>query len=254
MYKVLIADDELIIRNGICKLLAKNEPNLNICGSAKNGLEAIEMVKAHNPNILIIDINIPFLNGLKAIEEIIKISINIQIIIISGYDKFEYAKQAIELGVISYLVKPFNNEEFFTIIKKAKFNLNEHNQSFALLNKFTNKDNNCESIVNYIGENYCDSELNITTLCRHFNLGKTTLGNTIKAKTGKTFTDYLTYLRIEHSKYLLENNSELSLNDISLLVGYSNQHYFSKVFKDYTNIAPSMYKVKNADKCPINND
>ena len=248
MYKVLIADDELIIRNGISKLIVKNDPELSICGCAKNGIEAIEMVKAHNPNILIIDINMPFLDGLKAIKEIIKITQNIQIITISGYDKFEYAKQAIELGVIAYLVKPFNNDEFFSIIQKAKANLNKYHQSVAIINKIANNDNHNETIVNYISENYCNSELNITTLCLHFNLGKTTLANTIKAQTGKTFTDYLTYLRIEHAKYLLENNNELSLNAISTLVGYSNQHYFSKVFKDYSNVSPSIYKAEILSK------
>ena len=103
---------------------------------AGDGKEALEAAKVWKPNIIITDIAMPFINGLELIKELQKIGISSKNIIISGYDEFEYAKQAISLGVTDYLLKPFLPRELIEVLKKSTEELDNQkilNQNMNLL-------------------------------------------------------------------------------------------------------------------------
>lgn len=125
MYKVLIADDESIIRNALMSAFSWSEYDMEIVGVCKNGLEAISLVKTLRPDICLLDIQMPLLNGLELIEEINAIDKSIIKIIISGHDEFEYARKAVELGVYNYILKPIDEDEFVILLKKIKQGLDE---------------------------------------------------------------------------------------------------------------------------------
>lgn len=119
MYKVLIADDEKIIRNGISKLLC-NDKELEIVGLAEDGEIALDIATSKFPDIALVDINMPFLNGLEFIAKLRQVQCNIVVIIITGYDTFSYAQKALRLGVFDYLLKPVSQNLLFETINKAK--------------------------------------------------------------------------------------------------------------------------------------
>lgn len=104
MWKIFIADDEPKIRDGLKTMVSAM--GLSVCGEARNGLLALEGITETQPDIALVDINMPRLGGLELIKNISDAAIDCKIIIITGYDKFEYAQQAIRLGVSSYLLKP----------------------------------------------------------------------------------------------------------------------------------------------------
>ncbi len=244
-YKILIADDELIIRKGMIKLISSFNLDLDIIPQAKNGIEMLEVAKVFKPNIIIADINMPLLNGLDAIKQIYEQDKNIAVIIVSGYDKFEYAQQAIDLGVISYILKPFSNEAFKDVLIKAIDHCKNQYLTKAVLNSakcniFTGHD-----ILQFINENYCNPEMSLSFLEEKFSLGRTTVGNYVRSKTGKTLVDYVNFLRIEHAKTLLKNDENLLVNSISDILGFNNQHYFSRVFKQYCGVSPSTFRTLN---------
>ncbi len=245
MYKAVIADDETIIRKGVSSFLAKLDPDIEIFSSAKNGLEAIELVRKINPDLLIIDINMPQLNGLQAIEEILSFNSHVQIIIISGYNEFDYAKKAIDLGVLGYLVKPFKGQEFEAIIAKAKQRLSQLNQNNVLMNKLHNSGTTDKDVMSFISSNYCHEDMSLIFVCDATGLSRTTVANIVKQKTDMTLTRYITYLRIEHAKSLLLSG-EININHISQMLGYKNQHYFSKVFKSTEGVTPSKFIEQNS--------
>lgn len=108
MYKVLVVDDEQIVCDAVRYIISKREDELVICGSASNGREAIELTKSLMPDIIIMDIRMPGINGIEAIKEIKHVYPDMKFIIISAYEQFEFAKQAVQLGVKEYILKPIN--------------------------------------------------------------------------------------------------------------------------------------------------
>lgn len=116
-YRILVADDEYIIRRGIIKLLQKYN-DFEVVAEAEDGEQALEITKKIELDILFVDINMPFLNGLQFIEKLKDIQPNAMVNIITGYDKFEYVRQALRLGVFEYILKPLNEGAFDETIEK----------------------------------------------------------------------------------------------------------------------------------------
>lgn len=129
MYKVLIADDEMIIRTELAKAFDWNLYGMEIVGLAKNGLEAITMVEDLKPDICLLDVNMPFINGLELIEKIIKTNKDIINVIISGHDEFQYAQKAVQLGVYDYVLKPIDEVSFIEMLLRIKSKLDQAENS-----------------------------------------------------------------------------------------------------------------------------
>lgn len=119
MYKVLIADDEEIIRRGIAYFL-KKDPEIQVVAQAEDGEMALDQAMEYRPDLLFVDINMPFLNGLDFIEKLKAVQPDALIIVITGYDDFKYAQKALRLGVFDYLLKPIMEDTFYGALHKAK--------------------------------------------------------------------------------------------------------------------------------------
>jgi two-component system response regulator YesN len=124
LFKVLIADDEEIIRRGIASFL-KADPDISLIGQAEDGEMALEMAVRTLPDILFVDINMPFMNGLEFIRRVRDITQNMEIIIVSGYDDFHYAQEALRMGVGDYLLKPIMEKPFYAALDRAKARLSQ---------------------------------------------------------------------------------------------------------------------------------
>lgn len=133
MWKVLIADDEPKIRQGLKETLEGFDLPVVVCGEAKNGLEALEKTEKIKPDILLIDICMPKLSGIKFLEEVKKLQLDCSIIIISGFNEFTYAKQAIRLGVSYYLLKPIPEEELRDALQEIIKDLEKRKKSKKLM-------------------------------------------------------------------------------------------------------------------------
>lgn len=120
MIKVLIADDEPRIRRGIKNTINWEEEGFELIGEAEDGEEALNMAKEKKPDILLLDICMPFLNGIQLIEELNKVLCNPVVIIISGHDEFSYTQAALRLKVFDYILKPIDRYNFRALIFKAK--------------------------------------------------------------------------------------------------------------------------------------
>lgn len=114
----MIADDEAKIRRGLSKL-SWSELNIEVVGEAANGLEALEKFVELKPDIMLVDICMPFLNGLQLIGKLYEINPYCIVIIVSGFDEFEYAKEAVRLNVFDYILKPVNRNELMQTVKRG---------------------------------------------------------------------------------------------------------------------------------------
>ena len=117
--KVFLADDEIVIREGIRESFPWEETPYVLVGEAPDGEMALPMIRDTNPDIVITDIKMPFMDGIELCRTLRAQMPWIGIIVLSGYDEFEYARQCIQLGVREYLLKPINAEELKSVLDKV---------------------------------------------------------------------------------------------------------------------------------------
>lgn len=120
MFKVILAEDELIFRKYLVNLIDWKTYGFEICGEAKNGIEALELSEHIKPDVALIDINMPIMDGLLLSEKLKEKYKDICIILITGYNEFEYARKAIKIGIEDYIVKPFDENEMLATLIKVK--------------------------------------------------------------------------------------------------------------------------------------
>lgn len=119
MYKIMIGDDEGIVIDALTFIIERNFGDICVIESAKTGRSVIELAERIHPDIAFMDIQMPGINGIEAMKEIKKSNPNTIFIVISAYDKFDYAKEALNIGVLDYLNKPIDQNDIVNILKKA---------------------------------------------------------------------------------------------------------------------------------------
>lgn len=135
MFKVMVADDEKLIRDGLAETIPWKELGLELVGTAEDGLKAIKLIKEIKPDIVLTDIRMPFIDGLSLISEVHRIVPNCRVIIITGFGEFEYAKTAIQLGVSDYILKPVNIPELCGTLSHIVGDLNQIGEQKAEIEK-----------------------------------------------------------------------------------------------------------------------
>ncbi|MDQ2828608.1 MAG: response regulator, partial [Chloroflexota bacterium] len=120
MFRLLIADDEDLVRRGLAALIQREAPEFTVVGAAADGLEALRLAEETSPDIVCTDIRMPGLSGLDLIERLRVARPGLRSIILSGYDDFAYARRAIGLGVAEYLLKPVDADQLLEILARLR--------------------------------------------------------------------------------------------------------------------------------------
>lgn len=254
MYKLLIADDARISREGLNKTISWENLGISVVGLAKDGFEAYEMIRLHAPDIVISDIRMPGLNGIELLEKSRKLFPDIVFILLSAYGEFEYAQPAMELGVKYYLLKPCPQAKLEKILTDVTEELASRfaaptagpNQGIALSEGSMSGSSLIKQVLAYVDSHFQDSNLNLKYIAAHITYTNSDyLGRLFKTQTGKKFSDYLMGKRMEYAKTLIDSNTDLKVYEICQLCGYGhNTEYFSQLFKKYTGVSPYDYKKK----------
>lgn len=237
MFKLLIVDDEPLERLALRKIIKRFFFNITILEDAKNGIEAIEKGKLYRPDIILMDIRMPEITGLEAQKRIIKVLPDVKTIILTAYNEFDYAQQAIKYGIVEYLLKPVKPVDL-----QASVNL----AIDALLKEGIQKKSSSlgtdilTNILNYIEHNYC-SDLTLDAVAKFVHLNTQYFSRYFKKTLGITFTEYVTKLRIEKAKKLLAETN-YPVYRIASEVGFSDSAYFNKVFVKCEQQPPHKYK------------
>lgn len=119
MYRLLIVDDETIIRNSLMKTINWAGMGVQVAAALSNGQEAMDYLSEHPADIIISDIRMPFMDGIELLKNVNERYSHIQMILLTGYAEFEYAKQALRYNACDYLLKPVQNEELERVIFRA---------------------------------------------------------------------------------------------------------------------------------------
>ncbi|SFB04116.1 two-component system, response regulator YesN [Cohnella sp. OV330] len=136
MIKVMIVDDELIFRDYLKVVLPWEEYGFAIVSEARNGVEALEAATARLPDIALVDINMPFMDGLELTAHLKQLNPDIGIVLVTGHNEFEYARRALKLGVEDYVLKPFSKDELLLTLLKLQSNIHK-----ALEERVTQREN-----------------------------------------------------------------------------------------------------------------
>ena len=235
--RVLLVDDEIMIREGFKRLFNWEEHECEVVGEASDGMEALAQIDSLHPDIVIMDINIPIMNGLKVIQLSRIKHPDIAFVIVSGYDDFSYCREDLRLQITDYILKPVNNEEFGTSIDNLKISLYEKRIS-------DEPEQSEERVINVITrylQKHLSEEMSLSVLADEFHLNPQYISRLFKNEIGVNFLTYLTNIRMEKAKKLLLSTA-LSITDVAERAGYTDYRVFTKVFKKTEGVTPSQYR------------
>lgn len=252
MYKVVIIDDEPIIVEGLAKTLDWNKWDCRVIGFAYDGLQGLELIRKESPDILISDICMPNMDGLAMIAALKSEFPKLQISLLTGFRDFEYAQQAIRLGVTRFLLKPSKIDELEEAITVMTERLRENGE--AGNDNADIAENEDEILVSpassfivnnaleYIRENYRE-KLRLVDVADHIFVSQWHLSKLLNKHTGKNFSELLNGIRIEKAKELLKDPG-YRIYDIAEEVGFQDLAHFSRVFKKTEGISANDYRNK----------
>lgn len=247
MYKVVIVEDELIIREGLKASIDWTKYNCEVLGGAKNGKEGLKVIADLKPDIIIVDVNMPIMDGLSMIAALPQNMYSF--IIVSGHSEFEYAKKAIGLNVSDYLLKPLNHEQFENALLQAiedlemrRFFMNKEsddNHDFVIIDLDRRVDSiSLTLITDYIKEFY-QEKISMDDLCEVGSKSTTSINNRFQKHLDMTFNEYLSRVRIQMAIKEIETLS-LHLYEVAERCGFNDYKYFTQVFKKYVGVSPKI--------------
>ena len=271
MYRVLIADDEMIERKVLYKTLTENLGDQCTIFQAENGREALRVYEEEKIQIAILDIEMPGINGIEAAKKIREQDGDCCIIFLTAFDEFAYARSAITVRALDYLLKPYDEQELMLVLEEAmrltdkRLNVSgvpspgvpspgvpspgvpspdirreEHAEAMPRDDGDGRLAQVAETIREYIRNNYM-KEISMQDAARMMNYSDAYFCKLFKQCFDQNFTSYLTGFRVNEAKKLL-NDRSISVKDVSMQVGYYDSNYFAKVFKRMTGMIPSEYR------------
>jgi two-component system response regulator YesN len=258
-YRVLIADDEQLVIEGLLTNISWDRFDMDVCATALNGGAAYELALTHMPDIVITDIRMPVYSGLELIERVKRNSPKTIFIVYSGYSDFGYAKRSIELDVVYYLIKPSTIEEIEAALTKAvtkcsvleqlKQVVHESNRQQLAMGAEIGQGSNPSDVHTYrlmeklkrYMQTHLVEDVSLVKLAEMVHMNPAYLSTLFKSRIGITITDFLLSVRMEHAKKLL-TETNLKIWEVSNQSGYSDQRYFSSVFKKHFGLTAGEYR------------
>lgn len=137
MMNMIIIDDETLIRESLKRFIDWESIGINICDTAANGVSAMASILNYKPEIILTDIRMPGLDGLELIRLLREQNLSSEVIFISAYTHFEYARQALQLGAFDYITKPIDEDELLNTVSRCKTKIEENQKKQFIFSNYT---------------------------------------------------------------------------------------------------------------------
>jgi two-component system response regulator YesN len=247
--KLLILDDDIQIREGIKNSVDWESLGFDEVQSAGDGLAGLVSARKMAPDIVLSDVRMPGIDGLDFLCEIKKIFPRIKVILISGYDDFEYLQKAIRYGADAYELKPVKIQNLLRLVEELKEKViaekispdpvgsEKKNTPFA--------DRRINQAAAYVHA-HLSANLSIGTLGKELRMSPNYFCSLFRKKTGLSFNSYVNRTRLDASAYLLEHTDQ-RIYEIADNTGFRDSVYFTQAFKKAYGCSPSEYR-KNRQK------
>ncbi len=256
MFKILIVDDEHIEREMLERYLKAEFTHTVEIQTAQNGREAVLIATLWNADIILMDIEMPGINGIEAAKQISEQRPSTKFIFITAYSLFSYAHEAVKLGACDYILKPVEVEDVFKAVRQAQEQIEAQKQLEALAPDAKNMNEEDTSIdkanqliikvKKYLQHNYMMYDLSLDSVSEILNINSSYLSVLFKKCTGVNFIDYISTLKINAAKDLLKDPLR-SAAEIASMVGYESASYFTRAFKRMTGVTPTEWRKTNSN-------
>lgn len=261
MYRLMIVEDEMIERMVLKKMLQKKFGEDCMIYEARNGIEAVELFRKEDIQIIILDIGMPGMNGIQAAEIMRKENSRCCLIFLTAYDRFDYAKKAISIRAMEYILKPYSQKEVISVVEEAlrvtddwnghgikaiQTIQNEAEEQKELMEEETDLNSSrlsvmASMVMEYIKSNFMN-EISMSETARAIGYSEPYFCKMFKQQFGQSFTSYLAEYRVGEAKKMLEQPN-VNVKEIGVRVGYTDNNYFTKVFKRLEGLNPSEYRM-----------
>jgi two-component system, response regulator YesN len=245
--KALLVDDEVPILQNLSRVLNWERIGVEVTGMARNGAEALRILEEHSIDIMLSDIRMPVMDGLTLVREMRSKGMSTAVLLLTGYQEFEYARTALRYGVKDYINKPIHYE----MLERTVHDIAEHIRKSRETTEYVEvKEENharktAEQLMLQAGhyiKYHLGHDLSIETTAQHLGISSSYFCALFKNHFGITFVEHVTRQRVESAKQLLDS-TEISITRIGQSLGYQERRYFTKVFQKYTGMTPSEYRV-----------
>ena len=242
MVRVILVDDDRLIIRGLTAILPWQELGCEVVGTASDGQEGLKLIRERKPDILLTDIRMPNMDGLTMAAAVRSEFPNIQISVLTAYRDFEYARQAIRLGVCRYLLKPSDLEELKEAVVEMRTRLERTDGG-------TGKEPpENEAAHGYLVEktlewmrSHCTEHITLQDAADHVYVSQWHLSKLINRETGLGFLELLSRMRVDRARELLTDPAH-RVGDVAYLAGFSDVAHFSRTFKKVTGRTPGEYR------------
>ena len=254
MYQILVAMGDAAQRQALCGCLEEGFRKRCTVLPAENSRQALLLFEQYRPQVAILDIEMPGLSGLEAARQIRQSGYPCMILFLTAFDKFSYAREAISLRALDYLLKPYDEKELILSVEEALYlydHRREEKGTQVLSGELTvhrEEDHTTlrlsqvrEIIDAYIRDHYAE-ELSMQDVARVMNYSDAYFCKLFKQCFKVNFSAYLNEFRIAKAKELLQT-TRLNVREVSVACGYSDSNYFARVFKRVTGMTPTEYRV-----------
>lgn len=246
-YRVMIIDDEENARKLLRALIRWDELDMEVVGEATSGIEAINIIDDLRPDLVFVDISMPFMDGIEFTQLATDRYPDLIIIIMTAIDQFEYARKCVSLPVFEYMLKPMVGSEITKVLNRVKERLDTRraddidfaSQEDEEVKADPGSLDQTEIIRKYIEEKYTDPKLNLAFAAQHFGFSSSYLSRKFKQDTGTGFVEYLTEVRMTQAKKLAKEGTKMFVTADK--VGIPDPNYFGRCFKKFTGMSYSDY-------------
>lgn len=240
MYKLIIVDDEKSIREGLACCYPWEELGFEVAAVLPDGKSAWDYVERCCVDACLCDIRMPKMNGLELAKKISEEYPGLQMVLLSGYAEFEYAREAIRYGVREYILKPVKYENIISVFTEIKKTLDEQSGVKKIDEPFAGYyDQIVLQVSDYLKENYRNASLleaaNLVALSPNY------LSKIFKRKKGINFSDFLLEIKMEKAAELLQDMT-MKTYEIAEELGYDNPKNFTRAFKQYSGKTPREFR------------
>ncbi|MBN2048945.1 MAG: helix-turn-helix domain-containing protein [Spirochaetales bacterium] len=240
MYKVLLVEDEYYLREELATTVNWEQYGCKVIDSVSSAEEGLVSAAVNRPDIIVTDIKLPGIDGLEFLR---RVEFGAAIII-TGHHQFQYARDALRIGVSDFILKPIDDEELHKAVRKTVLALSGRNTqgNTDSLDPVYN-DNKARHIAcarRFIERHYRE-DVSLLDAAEHLGLSTSYLSRIFQEKTGTGFVTTLTEYRINIAKNLLQDQS-LRIEEIAQMCGFRNAGYFSRIFKRHTGTSPSSFR------------
>ncbi len=242
----MVVEDESAIRKNIVQDTPWQDHGITVCGEAGNGSAALGMLDQLCPDIMLLDIQMPVMDGIETLKEMETRQSMPGVIVLSSYSEFSYVQQAMRYGALDYLLKPFRPSDLVEAVLRVNARMaasqGASKESAIALEKLAVKNDNyvIKRAVHYIEQIY-HRDIKLEEIARHVYVTPAYLSTRFKQETGISTKNYLHKLRIEEACKLLSTPA-IRVYEVAERVGYTEEKYFFQVFKKYMHLTPMQYR------------